>query len=159
MDDLGVGLLVAATVTSGILAGTFLLYAHTVMPALRGLPDAEFVATFARLDRAIINPVFMVSGFAGAPVLTLVAAFLVDDGRPWVVVALGLHVVMVVITGAINVPRNDALKAAPVDAEPTPLRTAFDEARWVRWNWVRVVLTVGATGSLAWALVEVGTQR
>ncbi|RZI87095.1 MAG: DUF1772 domain-containing protein, partial [Microbacterium sp.] len=110
--DLSLAVLVAATVTSGILAGAFLLYAHTVMPALREADDTEFVTTFARLDRAIVNPVFMATGFAGAPVLTGVAALLVDDGRAWVLAALGLHVVMVLITGAVNVPRNDALKAA-----------------------------------------------
>lgn len=160
VDDLGLALLLAATVTSGVLAGAFLLYAHTVMPALRQADDAEFVTTFRRLDLAIINPVFMLTAFLGAPALTLLGALLVDgDARTWAFAAFGLHVVMVLITGAINVPRNDALKAAPADADPGAVRAAFDEARWVRWNLVRVLLSTGATGLVAWALVEAGTQR
>lgn len=157
MDDLGLAVLVAATVTSGILTGAFLLYAHTVMPALRTADDAEFVTTFARLDRTIINPVFMVTAFGGAPALTLLAGILVDDGRAQVFAALALHLAMVVITGAVNVPRNDALKAAAAEsAAPSGARADFDEARWARWNWARVGLTVGATTLLGYALTIAG---
>lgn len=147
--------LVVATVTSGVLAGAFLLYAHAVMPALARFDDAAFVRTFASLDRAIVNPVFMLTGFLGAPVATAVAALLTDgDARTWVLVALAAHVLMVVVTGTVNVPRNDALKAADAAGEdPRTARAAFDEARWVRWNLLRVLLSSGATAALAWALV------
>ncbi|MET3962930.1 putative membrane protein [Marmoricola sp. OAE513] len=143
--------LVVATVTSGILAGAFLLYAHAVMPALRRFDDAAFVHAFARLDRAIVNPVFLVTGFLGAPVATAVAAALTEgDARLWVLAALTMHVTMVVVTAAVNVPRNDALKAADAAGEdPTVARTAFDEARWARWNLLRVLLSTGATVALA----------
>ena len=50
--------LVPATVTSGLLAGVYLLYAHTVMPGLRTLGDREFVGAFQALDRAILNAWF-----------------------------------------------------------------------------------------------------
>lgn len=160
MDDLGLVVLLAAVVSSGTLTGAFLLYAHTVMPALRRAGDSEFVATFDRLDRAILNPVFLLTGFLGAPVLTLAAALLVDDARGWILAALGLHVVMVVITGGVNVPRNDGLKAAVARAAaPSGIRADFDEGRWVRWNLVRVVLTVAATALLGVALVELGGHR
>lgn len=157
---LGVALLAAATVSTGVLAGAFLLYAHTVMPALRRAPDAEFVATFRRIDTAIINPAFMATGFVGAPVLTLAAVFAgTAQVRPWVLVALGLHLLMVLLTVTINVPRNNALKAAAPDADPAAVRASFDEIRWASSNLLRVVLTLGATGLLAWALVVAGTQR
>ena len=154
MDEVALALLVAATVTSGLLAGVFLLYAHTVMPALRGADDREFVETFRRLDRAIINPVFMLTGFVGAPSFTLAAALSTDgDTQRWTYAALGLHLAMVLITGAVNVPRNDALKAAPADADPPEVRAAFNEKRWARWNILRVLISTGAAGVLAWALV------
>src|SRR5512139_3055816 len=108
MDALGTAVLVAATVTSGLLAGVFLLYAHTVMPALRSADDAAFARTFAMLDRAIVNPWFMLTGFLGAPFLTAAAAALLvgEDGVWWVVAALALHVVMVVETARVHLPRN-----------------------------------------------------
>jgi uncharacterized membrane protein len=154
MEPLGLAVLVGATVASGLLAGAFVLYAHTVMPALRRADDATFVETFTRLDHQIVNPWFMLSAFLGGPVLSLVAAITVDgDVRRWCLVALALHVAMILVTGAVNVPRNDALKGAPAGSDPGALRAAFDEARWARWNLVRVLLSCGATGVLAWALV------
>ena len=67
-------LLLLATLTTGLVAGVYLFYAHTVMPGLGRSGDRTFVAGFQALDRAILNPWFMVTAFLGAPVLTAVAA-------------------------------------------------------------------------------------
>jgi len=155
VDELGLTTLVAATITSGLLAGAFVFYAHTVMPALRGVDDAAFVSTYAALDRAIVNPWFMLTGFLGAPVLTAVAAMLSlgEDQLWWIVGALVLHVAMIVETARVHLPRNDALKAADdAGADPASARAAFDEGRWVRWNLLRVVTSTAATGLLCGAL-------
>lgn len=150
-------LLVGAVVASGLLAGVYLLYAHTVMPAVRALPDEPAVTTFAALDRRIVNPVFMTTAFLGAPVLS--AAALVaewgDDARPWVAVALVLHVVGTGITARVHLPRNarvTALAGGEGRYAPTTARAALDEPTWVRWNWVRVAVSVVATVLLGWAL-------
>jgi len=150
-------LLVAATVTSGLLAGVYLLYAHTVMPAVRDLPDRPAVDAFAALDRRIVNPGFMASAFLGAPVLTA-AALATARSRPtrwWVAAALVLHLVVTVVTARVHLPRNTALKAQ-ADGEgryaATTARVALDEPTWVRWNLVRVVVSVVAVAALAWAL-------
>jgi uncharacterized membrane protein len=68
------------------------------------------------------------------------------------VVALVAYIAVFVITLAVNVPLNDALKAAG-SADPVGAREAFDEARWAAWNLARVVLSVGAFVALCWALV------
>src|SRR5262249_3627309 len=106
--------LLAATITTGLAAGAFALYAHTVMPGLKQTDDRTFVAAFQAMDRAIIDPWFMAGAFGGALVFTLLAAVanLGRDALPWVVAALVLYVVVFVITLAVNVPLNDALKAA-----------------------------------------------
>jgi uncharacterized membrane protein len=155
--------LLAATVVSGLLAGVYLLYAHTVMPGLHRLDDQGFVAAFQALDRAIVNPWFMALGFLGAPVLTAVALARTwgEPAAAWVAAALVLTVAAMVVTARVHLPRNDALKAAGDprtlgEADLATARSAFGEARWVRWNLVRVVASVVATGCLAWALVLVG---
>jgi uncharacterized membrane protein len=56
MNMLRAASLLAATITMGLAAGTFALYAHTVMPGLKKSDDHTFVAAFQSLDRAIINP-------------------------------------------------------------------------------------------------------
>ncbi|MBD3782973.1 MAG: DUF1772 domain-containing protein [Micrococcales bacterium] len=149
-------LLVAATVSSGLLAGVYLLYAHTVVPALRDLPDAVAVSAFAALDRRIVNPWFMATAFLGAPVLT--AAALVAGSasqRGWVGAALVLHLVATVVTVRIHLPRNDALKAAVTARDDaTAARPLLDEPTWVRWNLVRVVVSVAATALVATALAR-----
>ena len=155
--------LLLATLTSGLAAGVYLFYAHTVMPGLGRSNDRTFVAGFQALNRAIVNPWFMATAFLGAPILTVVAGLL-HVGEPlrpvlwWVVAAFVLDLVTIGITGGINVPANNRLKAAgdPDAIDVAAARTHFDEARWARWNLVRVVLSVASFAALAWALVLAG---
>ncbi|WP_344081681.1 DUF1772 domain-containing protein [Luedemannella helvata] len=162
MEILRLVVFLAATVTTGMMAGIFFAYSNSIMPGLRRVDDDTFVRTFAALDRAILNPLFLVGGFLGAPVLTGLAIVLhvVDDARspvPWMAAALVLYLVTFVITVAVNVPRNDALKAAdPATAGVAAIRAAFDERRWARWNLARTVLTTAAFALLAYGLVRTG---
>jgi hypothetical protein len=54
--------LMAATVSTGLVAGVFALYAHTIMPGLAKTDDRTFVGAFQSIDRAIINPWFIGGG-------------------------------------------------------------------------------------------------
>jgi uncharacterized membrane protein len=157
MNFLRAASLLSATVTMGLITGAFALYAHTIMPGLKTTDDRTFVAAFQAMDRAIINPWFMATGFIGALLFTL-AATLTNLGRdplPWVAAALVLYLIAVVITIAVNVPLNDAIKAAGLgDVEGA--REQFHEARWAAWNLVRVATSVAAFACLAWALVVCG---
>jgi uncharacterized membrane protein len=153
--------LLGATITMGLVAGVFSLYAHTIMPGLRNTDHHTFVAAFQSLDRAIINPWFMAGGFVGALLFTLAAA-LTNLGRatlPWTLAALVLYLIAFVITITVNVPLNDAIKAAGNPDRIRDLagvRERFQETRWAAWNLVRVATTTGAFGCLAWALVLYG---
>jgi uncharacterized membrane protein len=152
--------LIGATLTMGLIAGVILLYAHTIMPGLHKTDDRTFVGAFQQIDRAIINPWFMITAFVGALVFTAAAA-ISSRGTPalgWVIAALVLYLVTVVITMAVNVPLNDAIKAAgdPAHIDVALVRQRFHESRWVAWNLVRVATTVPAFGLLTWALVLYG---
>jgi uncharacterized membrane protein len=154
--------LVASTLTMGLMAGVFGVFAHAIMPGLRDTDDRTFVAAFQSIDRAIINPWFMPT-FLGALLVTGAAAalHLGEDQRsvlPWVAAALVLYLAVFVITLAVNVPLNDAIKAAgdPDHIDVAAVRDRFDEARWAAWNIVRAVATTAAFGCLVWALVEYG---
>ncbi|MFQ6170753.1 anthrone oxygenase family protein [Oryzobacter sp. R7] len=150
-------LLLGAVLASGLLAGVYLLYAHTVMPAVADLPDEPAVAAFAALDRRIVNPVFMATAFLGAPVLSAAALAAGWGGptRTWTAAALVLHVVGTGITARVHLPRNakvTAMTGGEGRYAATTARAALDEAVWVRWNWVRVLVSVAATVLLGWAL-------
>jgi uncharacterized membrane protein len=158
--------LVGATLATGLVAGVVFLYAHTIMPGLHNTDDRTFVGAFQAIDRAIINPWFMLC-FFGALILTGVAGalHLGRDTRTallWIVAAFVLYLVTVVITMAVNVPLNDAIKAAGEPDEITNLaevRRNFNEAKWTAWNWLRVVLSTGAFGCLLAALIMYGRRR
>jgi len=138
--------LIAATMTMGLVAGVFAVYANSIMPGLRRTDDRTFVGAFQSIDRAIINPLFMLC-FFGALVLTGLAAGLhfAAESRPalpWIASAFLLYLAAVIITLAVNVPLNDGLKAAGDPdriADLTAVRKRFDEARWAAWNLVRTL--------------------
>lgn len=166
MELLRIGSLLAGTVAVGMMAGVYFTYAVAVMPGLKATDDRTFVAAFQHIDRAIINPVF-VAIFLSAPVLTALAGVLtalvgVPDpgaagsrGLPWIFVAFGLNLVAFLVTIRVNLPLNDAIKAAgdPDQIDVTAARARFQESTWARWNVLRTALTLAAFGCLMWALV------
>ena len=158
MDLLGTLLLLAATLSMGMVAGAFVLYAHTIMPGLCATDDRTFVAAFAAIDRAILNPWFLGGGFLGALVLSLAAgvAHLSRPALPWIAAAVVLYGVAVVITFVVHLALNNALKAAFRDTPPdaAAVRATFDERRWRAWNLARAALATTAFALLAWGLVR-----
>ncbi|MBM6401619.1 anthrone oxygenase family protein [Phycicoccus sonneratiae] len=148
-------LLLAATVSAGLVAGVYLFYAHTVMPALRATDDRTAVTSYALLDRRIVNPWFLTSSFLGAPALAVAALVATwgDPPAPWVAAALVLHVLTTVVTATVHLPRNNRLTALADDpAAAAEARAALDEPTWTRWNLVRVATSTSALALLGWAL-------
>jgi uncharacterized membrane protein len=145
--------IVLAVLANGLQAGTYYTWASGVMPGLARTDDRTFVHAMQQMNVAIVNPVFLAS-FLGAPVFAVVAAVAADgDARLWAIAGAVGAVLTVVITGAGNVPLNNALDAAgPVDevADVGVVRAAF-ESRWVRLNVVRALTSTVALGCLALA--------
>ncbi len=118
--------LVAATMTMGLMAGVFGLYAHTIMPGLGRTDDRTFGG------RSVLP-------WAVAALVLYLAAF---------VVTLGVNVPLNDGIKAAGDPDRIADLAA--------VRERFNEARWVRWNIARAVASTAALGCLTWALVQYG---
>jgi len=155
--------ILGATITTGLTAGVFALYAHTIMPGLKTVDDRTFVIAFQALDRAIINPWFMLGAFFGSLVLTA-AAVLANLGRvtePWIIAALVFTVSDVVLTIAIHLPLNNVIKAAGTPdgvQDPARVRRQFREARWATWNRVRTAAAMAAFVALSWSLILFGQE-
>ena len=160
MNGLRVAALMAATMTTGLVAGVYAIYANAFMPGLAKVDDRTFVGAFQAVDRAILNPLFLGLGFIGALLLTLLAGLfsLKEKALPWIAVAFVLYLVTVILTIAVNVPLNDALKAAgdPNTIDVAAARAAFDEAKWTTFNLVRTILAIVSFGLLGWALYLTG---
>ncbi|MFI5728552.1 DUF1772 domain-containing protein [Kribbella sp. NPDC051587] len=160
MNGLRVAALMAATITTGLMAGVYWAYGMAFMPGLAKVDDKTFVGAFQAADRAIVNPVFLGIGFVGTLLLTGLAGLLSlkQKALPWIAVAFVLYLITMIVTVAVNVPLNDALKAAgdPASIDVAAARAAFDEARWTTFNTLRTVLDLLAFGLLGWALYLTG---
>ncbi|MEV6981819.1 anthrone oxygenase family protein [Sphaerisporangium sp. NPDC051017] len=162
MDALRQAVLIAATITTGLVAGLFYAYACSVMLALRQVDDRTYIRVMQRINVVILNGWFA-AGFAGAPLLTAAAIVVHLDERhrdalPWIAAALVVYGAMLAITFAIHIPLNNALDAAGDPAriaDPGAVRGRF-EPRWVRWNVVRAMASTAALGCLSWALIMYG---
>jgi uncharacterized membrane protein len=150
----------AATLTTGLVAGLLFVFAHAVMPGLGTGDDGLLVAAFQRIDAAISN-VWMMISFLGSPVLTAAALVLDLTGDnmtvPWLVAALVLVVATVLITGGVHLPLNRALHEVDAgDAAAAAAARRWFEARWVRWNIVRTVTSTASFAALCAALLVSG---
>ena len=150
-------MLIAATVTTGLVAGLFYGFGCAVMPGLRRVDDATLIAVMQAVNRRIIN-IWFLACFLAAPVLTFGAGIVefVGDGdrMPPIALAVGLTVVSYLTTAAVNIPLNNALDAAGDPsriADVRSVRVRF-ERRWVRANTVRTLASAAAFGCLVWAV-------
>lgn len=155
------GVLIMATMTTGLTAGVFADWSNAIMPGLSNVDDRTFVAAFQAFDAAILNPLFVGVGFTGALLLTGLSAVLHvrKEWRAvlvWVGAALAFSLVVPVITFGVHEPLNETIRTAGApasDADFAAVRTQLDEARWTAWNTVRAVASTVAFGCLTWSLV------
>ena len=147
------GVLGAAAVATGLMAGLFAAYANNVMPALARSDDRVYVEAMRNINDVIQNPVFFLS-FMGAVLLTGVSSWQLrgQSYRWWVWAGLAAYAVGFLTTIAFNIPLNNDLAHM---TDPTAAREHFEQA-WVAWNVVRAVLSTVALGCLARALVLYG---
>lgn len=155
------GVLIAATLTTGLTAGTFVNWSNVIMPGLGDVDDRTLVTAFKALDSATFNPLFIGVCFMGALLLTALAAVLHRGPNPrpvlrWIGAALLCYLLAVLITFGIHEPLNQEIRdlQEPIAAADfAAARDQLDEAMWTTWNTVRAVLSTLAFGFLTWALV------
>ncbi|WP_309144477.1 anthrone oxygenase family protein [Streptomyces sp. BR123] len=160
MESARLASLIAATVTTGLMAGLFFAFDISVMPALKRSDDRTLIQVMQRINTAIINGLFLLV-FLGALLFTGLALTLhLADGGSWsgaaipLTAALVAYVLALGVTARVNIPLNNALEqAGPFDRIPDPaaVRRAF-ESGWVPANRWRTLLCTVALGCLAWAL-------
>jgi uncharacterized membrane protein len=157
--------LILTALATGLMAGLFAAFAYSVMPGLARSSDRTFVETMQNINKAILNPVFMLPFMAAIPLLALAAALAWrGHGRPalpWIIAALVLYLLAFMVTSGLNVPLNDQLAKAGNPDHIKNLAAAREdfEHSWVAWNTVRALLHTASFGCLLWALVVFGAHR
>jgi uncharacterized membrane protein len=164
MKHLHNGTLLAATVSTGLMAGLFAAFAYSVMPGLARSSDHTLVEAMQRINEAILNPVFMLPFLGSIPLLAsaIVLAWR-TPGRPalaWLIAAFACYLIAFMVTSGVNVPLNDQLaNAGDPDHIGHLAATRSDfEHRWVAWNIVRAVLHTASFACMAWAAMLLGVQ-
>ncbi|MGQ7754546.1 anthrone oxygenase family protein (plasmid) [Streptomyces sp. WC2508] len=165
MKNVQTGVLIAATLSTGLMAGLFAAFAYAVMPGLAKSSDHTLVEAMQSINKAILNPVFMLPFMGAIPLLGL-AVVLAWRGHgrsalPWLIAALVLYLVAFMVTSGVNVPLNDQLARAgdPAHAGQLAATRADFENKWVLWNVVRALLHTAAFACLAWALFVYGAHQ
>ena len=154
--DTKTALLGLSLVATGLMSGLWYGWTVSVIPGTKRVADANYIETMQHINRAIINPAFIIP-FMGIPIVIGVAAWLQfragDTRRGWLLLgAAGTYVVGVLgVTIGGNVPLNDALDAfdlAGSDEQPIGDRRETYERPWNRWHYLR---TAGNLGSFVLA--------
>ena len=163
--DIKTTLLSTGIISSGLMAGLFFGWTVSVIPGLRRVPDETYITTMQDINRAIINPGFIIP-FMGIPVVLGGAAIVHfrsgDTRRGWLLAAATLTYVLGVlgVTMDRNVPLNDALDAFDIrSATQSALtdRRQNYETPWNSWHYLRPVANV-ASFSLASAAALVAAS-
>ncbi|MGW1997482.1 anthrone oxygenase family protein [Embleya sp. NPDC001921] len=159
------GILVAATITSGLTAGLFVAFSYSVMPALRRSDDRTFIEVMQNVNEVILNPVFtscFVGGLAFAIAATATHWRTTDKAlRAWIVAGLAFYLAMLAITAGFHVPLNHDLAAAGAPdriTDPAAVRDTF-ENEWVAANILRALANLASFGAFSWTLVLLGRSK
>jgi uncharacterized membrane protein len=147
---------------SGLVAGLLYSYSCSVNPALKALPDKEYISAMQSINKAIQNPVFFLS-FLGLLILFPLCSWLTYKNTmaiPFLYVLIAAVIYFVGVFGITvvgNVPLNNQLEKFSVsNADATQLadmRLRF-EAAWVRWHTIRTIASVVSFGILVWGLLK-----
>lgn len=157
----GSALALAGLLTVGLVAGFFYGWQVSAMRGLRVVPDRTYVTTMQSVNRAILNPYFLLS-FVGA-LLLLAAATVVafangHTARAWWLLAASVSygVGTFGVTVAGNVPLNEALARfdlGPADDEEVARQRSAYEGPWNRLHNLRTVANLVAFSCAAVALL------
>jgi uncharacterized membrane protein len=148
-------LLVITTTITGLMAGLFYSWSVSVTPGIGRLGDREFLASFQAMNRAIINPVFMIC-FLGAAVMLPVSTFMHrGTERFWLL--LGATVCYVIgvtgVTFAGNMPLNNAIEKLNIASSTADQLSAFRAQFENKWNTLNHIRSVANTAALVLAIL------
>jgi uncharacterized membrane protein len=150
--DLKTALLGGGIVTTGLMSGLLYGWSVSVIPGTKRVPASNYVDTMQHINRAIINPAFVVP-FMGIPLVLGGAAVMQfrtgDHRRGWLLAgATATYVVGVLgVTISRNVPLNDALDAFDLrgsTSDAVERRRTTYERPWNRWHYLRTIASVGS---------------
>ncbi|MFI6940839.1 DUF1772 domain-containing protein [Streptomyces sp. NPDC050418] len=141
----------------GLMAGVFFAFSTSVMQTFGALPWPQGLVAMQKLNRLIMNPVFL-GVFVGTALLSAVLAVMTfviwpDEGAWELLIGCVLYLVgSFGVTASANVPRNNALDKMDPQAPGTEAEWKTFVTEWTAWNHVRGVASLAACAAMVLAL-------
>ena len=141
--------LLLATLLTGLTAGLCFTWNNAVTPGIGQLVDMGYLRSFQEMNRAIINPIFILV-FFGPFFLHIANIFLFRTSSStiiWMVVAsAAMYIIgLVAVTLFGNVPLNELLDKTDLmqaSTEELELLRAKFEVKWNRLHLIRTISTI-----------------
>lgn len=148
-------LLIITTTITGLMAGLFYSWSVSVTPGIGRLGDKEYLTAFQAMNRAIVNPLFIIF-FLGTAVLLPITSF-VHNGQPAfrLLVAASVFYLggVIAVTFAGNIPLNNALDRLNINAATTEQLSVFRARFENRWNMLNHIRSIANTIALVLAIL------
>ena len=134
---------------TGLTAGLCFTWTNAVTPGIGQLDDLGFLKSFQAMNRAIINPTFILVFFGPffGHILTTYFNYQKADTAFWLyIVAAALFILgVILVTIFKNVPLNEILDQtdlAAANAEDIRVLRKKFEMPWNQWHWVRTISSI-----------------
>jgi uncharacterized membrane protein len=155
--------LILTTLLVALITGLMFSYACSVNPGLRRLTDVDYLRAMQEINRAILNPWFLVC-FAGPLILYPASAWLAyrSEGANLlfglICISAVIYLGVVIVTGSQNVPLNEALdKVVLSESSKATIAVARKnfEGPWNRFHLIRTIASIISLALMLAALVRV----
>lgn len=145
------GLLLAATIGSGLIVGLCFTFASFLMRAFDELGAAQAIRTMQSVNRVILRSTAMAVWF-GSLLIGMAAAVVAEEQTLAIAAATLYAIGALLITGRGNVPLNEELDRVDPDDAGADEAWRIYRVSWGRWNAIRTVLCALASAGFALAL-------
>lgn len=155
-------ILLITTLSSGLMAGLFFAWSISVTPGLAKVGDKIYLQGFQSMNRAIINPVFLIF-FMGLAVLLPLLSYLYYQSpmgtQFWYIISATILYLVGVMTITFfgNVPMNNTLEILQIDLMKPEQMGSFRlgfEGKWNKLNMIRTICSSLAFASLIMACLQ-----
>lgn len=142
-------ILIITTLFSGLIAGLFYSWQISVTPGLAKLNEENYLIAFQSMNRAIINPYFLIV-FMGLIVLLITVTFQYETSTSiqfWFTTSA----IIIYITGVIavtfigNIPLNNGLDALTIETMSSEEMISFRQSFENEWNRLNMVRTISSS--------------
>ncbi|WP_323756036.1 DUF1772 domain-containing protein [Roseivirga sp.] len=150
--------LYVAVLLTGLSAGLFFAWFVSVIPGTRRFSDFAYLETMQSINRAIINPAFIIIFLGSAVLLAMGTMQHYQSGSTfWILLAATVTYLIgtIGVTGMGNVPLNNALETFQLDKFSLKELAIVRKNYELPWNKLHMIRTVFSVLSFALALAAV----